>query len=133
MRKIDEVIVHCSATGIHQDFDVSDIDRWHRERGFNGCGYHFYIKLSGQLQVGRDIEKAGAHCKGHNSNTVGVCFEGGLMEDMKTPWSKPTDNQMVTWGRLHDYFNRNIGVVKVSGHYQYSTKTCPNFNINLLK
>ena len=134
MRKINEVVVHCSATGVHQDFDVSDIDRWHRARGFNGCGYHYFIKLDGTLQVGRDIAKVGAHAKGHNTNTIGVCFEGGLLEDMKTPWDRPTDRQIVTWHRLLDYLNKDLRIDKVSGHYEYSSsKGCPNFHVNILK
>ena len=43
MRKIDSIIVHCSATKAGQDFTAADIDRWHRERGFNGIGYHYVI------------------------------------------------------------------------------------------
>ena len=113
---------------------MSDIDRWHRARGWSGgCGYHYFIKLDGTLQVGRDIAKIGAHTKNHNTNTIGVCFEGGLKEDMKTPWEKPTDRQLVTWKRLLNYLKEHLKIDKVSAHYEYSSKTCPNFHVNILK
>ena len=43
MRKIDSVIIHCSATKAGMDFSVADIDRWHRARGMNGIGYHYVV------------------------------------------------------------------------------------------
>lgn len=55
MRKIDSIIVHCSATKAGQDFTAADIDRWHRERGFNGIGYHYVIRLDGRLEKGRKL------------------------------------------------------------------------------
>ena len=48
MRKIDSIIIHCSATKVGQDFTAADIDRWHRERGFNGLGYHYVVCLDGR-------------------------------------------------------------------------------------
>ena len=81
MRKIDSIIVHCSATKAGQDFTAADIDRWHRERGFNGIGYHYVIRLDGRLEKGREIDLAGAHCKGWNERSVGICYIGGLDEN----------------------------------------------------
>ncbi len=70
MRNIDSIIVHCSATKAGQDFTAADIDRWHRERGFNGIGYHYVICLDGKLEKGRDVALAGAHCKKVGMNEV---------------------------------------------------------------
>ena len=81
MRNIDSIIVHCSATKAGQDFTATDIDRWHRERGFNGIGYHYVICLDGKLEKGRDVALAGAHCKGWNERSVGICYIGGLDEN----------------------------------------------------
>ena len=81
MRNIDSIIVHCSATKAGQDFTATDIDRWHRERGFNGIGYHYVIRLDGKLEKGRDVALAGAHCKGWNERSVGICYIGGLDEN----------------------------------------------------
>ena len=81
MRNIDSIIVHCSATKAGQDFTATDIDRWHRERGFNGIGYHYVICLDGKLEKGRDVALVGAHCKGWNERSIGICYIGGLDEN----------------------------------------------------
>lgn len=73
--------LHCSATKAGQDFTATDIDRWHRERGFNGIGYHYVIRLDGKLEKGRDVSLAGAHCKGWNKRSIGICYIGGLDEN----------------------------------------------------
>ena len=78
IRKIDTIIVHCSATKAGQDFTAVDIDRWHRERGFDGIGYHYVIRLDGQIEKGRDVALPGAHCRGWNVRSIGVCYIGGL-------------------------------------------------------
>ena len=78
MRKIDKVIIHCSATPEGRDYTVADIDRWHRERGFNEIGYHYVVYRDGSVHTGRDVVKIGAHCKGQNANSIGICYIGGL-------------------------------------------------------
>ena len=78
MRKIDKVIIHCSATPDGRDYTVADIDRWHRERGFDGIGYHYVVYRDGSIHAGRDVAKMGAHCKGQNANSIGICYVGGL-------------------------------------------------------
>lgn len=67
MRTIDSIIIHCSATPCGKDFTAADIDRWHRQRSFNGIGYHFVIRLDGTIESGRPIGKPGAHCVGWNN------------------------------------------------------------------
>ena len=74
MRNIDSIIVHCSATKAGQDFTATDIDRWHRERGFNGIGYHYVVRLDGKLEKGRDVSLAGARCRGWNERSVGSAY-----------------------------------------------------------
>ena len=85
MREINKIIIHCSATREGENFDVAEIRKWHLARGFNDIGYHFYIDLYGEIHKGRDINKIGAHCKGHNRNSIGVCYCGGVEADGKTP------------------------------------------------
>ena len=133
MRKINEIIVHCADTKTNQSFNIEDIRNWHvNERGWSDVGYHYYIKLNGKLQLGRPIEKSGAHCKGRNANSIGVCFEGG-----KTPkgdtWNSPTPEQFNTFKDLKVYLFRLFGDINIRGHYEFSSKTCPNFNVVILK
>lgn len=78
MRTINEIIVHCSATPEGRSFNVTDIDRWHRQRGFSCIGYHYVVLLDGVIERGRPEEVVGAHCKGHNRRSIGVCYIGGL-------------------------------------------------------
>ena len=64
MRKITEIIIHCSATIEGKDYTVADIDRWHRARGFRKIGYHYVIYRDGSIHAGRPISETGAHCAG---------------------------------------------------------------------
>ena len=78
MRKIDEIIVHCTATKAGQSFDVEDVRRWHLQRNFRDIGYHFLVLLDGTVQQGRTIAEVGAHCTGHNTRSIGVCYVADL-------------------------------------------------------
>ena len=72
MRKISEIIVHCSATPEGKHFTIDDIDAWHRKRGFRCIGYHFAIHLDGSVHKGRATEEAGAPRWGHNVPPIGI-------------------------------------------------------------
>ena len=74
MRLVKEIIIHCSATREGQQIPVDTIRDWHLAKGWNDIGYHFYIDLDGTINKGRDIDKIGAHCKGHNRNSIGICY-----------------------------------------------------------
>ena len=94
MRSIKEIIIHCSATREGQEIPVETIKKWHTEgRGWTDIGYHFYIELDGTIKKGRDIDKTGAHCKGHNRNSIGLCYCGGVEADGKTPKDTRTEVQ----------------------------------------
>ena len=91
MRKIDLIVIHCSATREDRCFTEFDLDVCHRRRGFNGPGYHFYIRKDGRIVSTRPVEKIGAHAKGHNATSIGICYEGGLdargrPKDTRTEW-----------------------------------------------
>jgi N-acetylmuramoyl-L-alanine amidase len=93
MRKIDLIVIHCSATREDRDFTEHDLEVVHRRRGFNGIGYHFYIRKNGDIKTTRPIEKIGAHVKGYNAHSIGICYEGGLdakgkPKDTRTLWQK---------------------------------------------
>lgn len=76
-RRIDKIVVHCSASPQGRGDDAKDIDRWHTEIGWDGIGYHYVVLEDGTIQKGRWIDKAGSHAKGHNGNTIGICRIGG--------------------------------------------------------
>ncbi len=78
MREISEIIIHCTATREGREVTMAEIDAWHRERGFDQIGYHYVVMLNGDIKVGRPEFREGAHCKGHNRHSIGVCYVGGL-------------------------------------------------------
>jgi len=128
MREIKYIILHCADTPNDKYFDIEDIDRWHKEKGWSGCGYHFVITRDGKLQKGRDIERVGAHVYGYNSKSVGICLIGGKDKD-----NKPNlDMTLVQDGALFNLITKlkeKFPEVNIRGHYKVSEKTCPNFNV----
>ena len=78
MRKIDLIVIHCSATRVDRTLTAFDLETLHRRRGFNGTGYHYYIRKDGTTLLTRPIERIGAHAKGFNASSIGICYEGGL-------------------------------------------------------
>lgn len=93
MRPINLIVVHCSATREDREFTEHDLDTCHRRRGFNGTGYHFYIRKNGDIKSTRAVERIGAHAKGFNAESIGICYEGGLdsrgqPKDTRTEWQK---------------------------------------------
>ncbi|WP_082547137.1 N-acetylmuramoyl-L-alanine amidase [Rhizobium sp. Root149] len=128
MRPVNEIIVHCTATPEGRPVTVSEIDRWHRQRGWSGIGYHRVIGLNGERWQGRALEKIGAHCEGHNIGTIGVAYVGGLSADGRDAKDTRTPAQrealLAELIDLRDLFN----ILKVSGHREYANKACPSFN-----
>lgn len=128
MRKITKIIIHCSATAAGRDFTAADIDRWHRARGFNGIGYHYVVRLDGRVESGRPESRQGAHCLGQNSNSIGVCYIGGLKADGKTPCDTRTPEQKQALLKLVRELKSRYPGVTVHGHMEFAAKACPCFD-----
>lgn len=128
MRDIKEIIVHCSATPEGKDYSVSEIRRWHLARGFSDIGYHYVIYRDGSTHKGREESKAGAHCKGHNSHSIGVCYIGGVEKDGKTPKDTRTDAQRKSLLVLLTELKQRYPSAKIYPHYKFTAKACPCFN-----
>ena len=71
MRKIHLIVIHCSATRADKELTAFDLDTMHRRRGFNGTGYHYYIRKDGTTHLTRPVERIGAHAKGFNAESIG--------------------------------------------------------------
>ncbi len=128
MRKIDEIIVHCSATKEGANFHAKDIDRWHKQRGFNKIGYHYVVDLDGTIEVGRRETEVGAHCQGRNSRSIGVCYIGGLAKDGKTVKDTRTDAQKAALEQLLTDLVDKYPQATIHGHRDYAQKACPSFD-----
>lgn len=129
MRKIDKIIVHCTATSEGRAVTVDEIRRWHKERGFSDVGYHYVIYLDGSVHEGRPIDKVGAHCKGHNSNSIGIAYVGGL--DKKNNHANTmTPRQEESLFKLIQELKAKYPSIKVVlGHNDFSATACPCFNV----
>ncbi len=130
MRKINKIVIHCTATPEGRDHDVADITRWHKARGFNTIGYHFLIHIDGKIETGRSIKKSGAHTSGQNQDSIGIAYVGGMTKDMKkakdTRTVKQKDSLILLMIQLMYKYNKDM---TIHGHNEYANKACPSFNV----
>ena len=127
MRKINEIIVHCSATYPQQKCTIDDIRKWHKARGFHDIGYHYLILKNGNIVKGRDVTIPGAHCLGHNARSIGICYVGGL-DEKGFPCDTRTQQQKESLISLINGLCNHYPITRITGHNQYSNKACPCFN-----
>ena len=129
MRTVTLIVVHCSATPEGQDFHASDIDRWHRARGWKMIGYHYVVNLNGTIEQGRPEPMVGAHCQGHNEHSIGVCYIGGLDSrghpaDTRTPEQKKALRHLLE--SLHAAYPKAF----IVGHHDLNpAKACPCMDV----
>lgn len=128
MRKINEIIVHCAATPEGKNFKAADIDRWHRERKMKCIGYHYVVDLDGTVEPGRPESEIGAHCLGHNQNSIGVCYVGGLSADGRTPEDTRTAAQKEALLALLKKLRAKYPKASIHGHRDFAAKACPSFD-----
>lgn len=146
---IDSLVIHCSATRAGQDVRAADIDKWHKDRGFACIGYNYVIDLDGTVEVGRPLNRDGAHCNtaglsgvSYNKHSIGICYVGGLDQngnpaDTRTPEQKQALANLV-YRLINEY-----PIVEVIGHRDASPdkngdgkitpnewmKQCPCFSV----
>ena len=135
-RRIDLILVHCTATPEGREVTVDDVRRWHmqpKEKGGLGAsdlGYHYLIDLKGGIHNGRDVDKVGAHCVDHNTYSIGVVYVGGMSKDMKENKDTRTPEQKAALLDLLHKLRKLYPNAKIAGHRNYDKKgkTCPNFD-----
>ena len=134
--RVTHIVIHYSATPIEKDFSAAEIDRMHRARGFNEIGYHYFIRKDGMVETGRDLSQPGrfeqgAHAKGNNASSIGICFEGGVRAsapsvgfDSRTPAQTAAMIKLIR--QLMDRFPGAI----VEGHRDMpgAATQCPGFD-----
>lgn len=134
-RVINEIIVHCSATREGQNYTVADVKRWHTTpvskggRGWSDIGYHYVIHRDGTVHKGRDVNVSGAHCTGHNSHSIGVCYIGGCdASDGRTPKDTRTQAQKKSLLELLQELKKLYPKARIRGHRDFANKACPSFD-----
>lgn len=133
-RKVDQIIIHYTATPEGEEFSNEQIRHSHLARGFSDIGYHYVIGLNGEIRPGRSEAIAGAHCTGHNTRSVGVCYVGGCPPRTTPNWKNigkdtRTPAQEATLIRLvKELLRRYLGAT-VHGHNEFANKPCPGFNV----
>ena len=130
----NRIIVHCAATPDYKesdkDFDrfgASDVKKWHIERGFKNIGYHFVIRRTGVIELGRAPEYQGAHTMGHNTNSIGVCYIGT---------KRPTPKQISSLLNIYVLMFKDcrIRFSDWYGHHEFTDmKECPGFSMDIFR
>lgn len=132
-RNITEIILHYTATPEGEDFSVEQIRLSHKQRGFTDIGYHYVIYRDGSIHKGRDESKSGAHCTGHNSRSIGVCYVGGCPSRKTKGWMNigkdtRTEAQKSALLKLLKELKQRYPKATIHGHREFAAKPCPGFD-----
>ena len=133
MRHLNEIIIHCSDTRADWMKDqsverkVAEIDGWHRARNFRMIGYHYIIDRDGSVVAGRPLDRAGAHVRGRNRTSIGVCLIGGHGSSQTDAFADHFTPEQDTALRalIEQLQDQHPSIRMVTGHSTYSAKACP--------
>lgn len=125
MNVVNHIVIHCSATKENVDYSEKDLARDHRKRGFRKIGYHRYIRKDGSVIKGRALNEMGAHVKGHNHDSIGICYEGGLDMNGTAKDTRTTEQKESIIEVLREVFEglkktQDIKHIDVMGHRDLS-------------
>lgn len=118
-RKVNLIVIHCSATKQNQDYTFENVERDHRARGFSTVGYHRYIRTDGTVHEGRSFDTVGAHVSGSNAHSIGICYEGGLDFRGKAKDTRTDEQKEAILNCIHEamiYGN----ITRITGHRDLS-------------
>jgi len=138
----DLLVVHCAATRPTQDIGVREITQWHIQRGFDTVGYHYVIRRDGTVETGRPETAIGAHVKGHNAHSIGICLVGGVNTAGK-PENSFLPSQLAALTELLAQLRSRYPDTRILGHRDLSPdlnkdgkitpnefiKACPSFDV----
>lgn len=111
------------------ELDAETIRSWHLARGWSDIGYHYVVKLDGTIESGRPLHRVGAHVKGHNDDSIGICYVGGLDAaggPKNTLNLLQRDSIQRICYALCIAFNQSF---ELHAHNEYSNKACPSFDV----
>jgi len=133
MRELNMIVVHCSATPPKMDIGAKEIRSWHvKGNGWKDIGYHIVVRRDGTVEFGRPISQVGAHARGYNAHSIGVCWVGGVNEDMDPENNMTEIQEEELWCVIDNLINvYDIPKENVVGHRDLPevTKSCPSFDV----
>lgn len=119
--KTQRIVAHHTAA---EECDAETIHRWHLSNGWSGCGYHFIVRCDGSIERGRPMDKIGAHCTNHNSDSIGVCFEGNFQEQQMSIEQLHAGQEL--FGYLLDLYDLDSNAIV--RHKDLMATSCPGKN-----
>ncbi len=135
--KTEYIVIHCAATPPDMDIGADEIRDWHTSpspsdpsKPWSDIGYHDVIRRNGIVEQGRQENDIGAHVRGYNSVSVGICLVGGINED-GSPENNFTPEQVKSLIRLLRFYRVLFPSAAIVGHNQLDPhKACPSFNVS---
>lgn len=141
-RTINHIVIHCSATREGVPVTAAQIRQWHLGQGWSDIGYHYVIELDGRVVKGRKDERTGAGVRGHNSDSIHICYIGGLDRQGGTKDTRTIEQHRAMTG-LVDALNKLYPDADICGHRDLSpdkdgdgvverhewVKDCPCFDV----
>ena len=127
-RHIDTIIIHCSKTPPHMDIGAKEIAEWHSRKGLGEIGYHYVIRRSGELEIGRNVELCGVHAVNHNAGSIAICLVGGKAGGGQIEFNY-TAAQIIELIGLVQHLKGKHNISKVVGHRDVARTDCPGFNV----
>ena len=117
---IKKLIIHCSESPNGRPDTAEDIHLWHIQRGWSGIGYHYVICVDGAIQSGRPEYWEGAHCSGHNQDSLGICLIGT---------DEFSEAQWLALKHVITGIKSRYPDITIHGHREFSSKLCPGFDV----
>lgn len=131
IKSVDYLVIHCAATKADQDIGHKEIKQWHQERGWFDIGYHYVIRRNGNVEKGRPDDRPGAHARGYNHISLGICLVGGVAADGRTSEDNFTDEQWNSLSALIAGLRSEYPDAEILGHRDLPNvnKGCPSFEV----
>lgn len=120
--KPNKIIIHHSA---RKEWSPEGINEYHKSKGWKGIGYNFYIRKDGTIYTGRPENAEGAHTRGENSSSIGICLEGNFEDE------EVTEKQIDSLLNLAVYISLKYDIYKIMGHRDVYETMCPGKNFPL--
>jgi N-acetyl-anhydromuramyl-L-alanine amidase AmpD len=113
---VKNIVLHHAEASV---CSIYDIHTWHLEKGWSGCGYHYFVRKDGSIYRGRPESAQGSHCPGQNITSIGICAEGNYMSE-----EMPLIQKLRIMELIKDIKSR-YNIEKIVGHGEVYATSCP--------